>query len=71
MCGSAVGSFKEDLDGELTGEVGDFVEVAVLGVEVLAVEAGRCVFAGAGFGRVVWIDVAEGGEERFPHALGE
>ena len=29
MCGSAVGSFKEDLDGELVGEVGDFAEVAM------------------------------------------
>lgn len=40
FCGFAVGAFWEHFGGEFCSEVGDFVEVAVLGIEVLAVGAG-------------------------------
>ena len=46
--------------------MGDFVEVAVLGVEGLAVGAGLCVLAGAGLGGIGRSGFAEGGEEGFP-----
>ena len=44
----------------------DFVEVAVLGVEGLAVGAGLCVLAGAGLGGIGGFGFTEGGEEGLP-----
>ena len=56
--GVAVRAFGEHFAGEFCGEVGDFVEVAVLGFEVLAVFA--ILALALVFSRT------EGGEEGFP-----
>jgi len=55
FCGFAVGAWGEHFGGEGCGEVGDFVEVAVFWVEVLAGFAELAAEGGAG-----------GGEEGFP-----
>jgi hypothetical protein len=65
-----VGAFRKYFAGELGGEVGDFVEVAVIGFEVFAVDAGGSVFTRTRFFRILGIDFTEGHEERFPVFLG-
>lgn len=64
--GFAVGSCGKHVSGEFGGEVGDFVEVAVLRFEIFAMEAGTGVFSGAGDGGVAGVECPEGGEEGFP-----
>ena len=71
--GFPFGSFGEHVGGEAGGEVGNFVEVAVLGVEVFAAGAGGGVIAGAGNlwlgGEIMTGTVMPRGEEGFPGCL--
>lgn len=64
--GIAVGAGWEHFGGESGCEVGDLVEVSVLGGEVLAVLAGCGVAAGAGGGGITTGTVVPRGEEGFP-----
>jgi len=57
-----LGFIREHFGGEFGGQIGDFVEVAVLGFEI------RAFLAGVALAFVFALTV--GGEEGFPFALG-